>query len=71
MIYHLNGYTQYQMNFMDDINIKIWVCTCPEYLRPKPCTPSFCEHTDMIMDRENLIAHNNQGNQLEMFHSIF
>jgi len=69
MIYHLDGYTQYQTTIYGDY--VIWVCTCPEYLRPKPCTPSFCKHTDMIMDKQIATSQNSQGNQLEIFQSIF
>ena len=34
--------------YYDYFKSGIWECNCSEFKRPKPCTPNFCRHTDVV-----------------------
>lgn len=44
--YIVDGYDVKKLNTC--YNIEFWFCECNEFKAPKPCTPSFCKHTDFI-----------------------
>ena len=61
IVYHLEGFIQQQMFIYG--GIPIWVCNCPEYKMPQPCTPHSCKHVDKIIVMREQHGQINQDNQ--------